>query len=120
MAKRKQKLSKAQVRIASQALAGLMAAYPQLQERTKATEVAKALVAGMRVIAQAQTLDGEPMGPAECQGCASHCACLEGKTRWGMADAVWAPIDAAGHCQRCGQIRRAPQSARPSDLEKRS
>lgn len=53
MAKRKQKLSKAQVRIASQALAGLMTTYPQLQERAKAVEAAKALVAGMRVISQA-------------------------------------------------------------------
>ena len=51
--KNKQKLSKAQLRIASQALASLMTSYPQLQEKAKATEVAKALVAGMRVIAQA-------------------------------------------------------------------
>lgn len=52
MAKHK-KLSKAQVRIASQALAGMLANYPHLQEQTKATAAAEALVAGMRVIAQA-------------------------------------------------------------------
>lgn len=118
MAKRKQKLSKDQVRIASQALAGLMAAYPQLQERAKATEVAKALVAGMRVISQAMA--DRLIGPDACQATADHCVCLEGKTRWGISNDLFAPIDSAGHCQRCGQIRRAPQSARPSDLEKRS
>lgn len=51
--KHTQKLSNAQVRIASQALAGLLASYPHMQEVAKATEAAEALVTGMRVIAQA-------------------------------------------------------------------
>lgn len=111
--KSQKKITEAQALIASQALASLMTNYPQLQEQAKATEVAKALVAGMRVISQAMA--DRLIGPDACQATADHCVCLEGKTRWGMADAVWAPIDAAGHCQRCGQIRRAPQSVCPND-----
>ena len=51
--KSQKKITETQALIASQALASLMTNYPQLQEQAKATEVAKALVAGMRVIAKA-------------------------------------------------------------------
>lgn len=55
--KRKKKLSKAQVRIASQALAGMFATLHLLERpaelKAATTEAAAALVAGMRVIAQA-------------------------------------------------------------------
>lgn len=43
------------------------------------------------------------------------CACLDGKTRWGMSNDLFAPTDSAGLCQRCGRIRRAPRSEHPSD-----
>lgn len=51
-----------------------------------------------------------------------RCVCLEGKTRWGIPDAQFAPIasDSDALCQRCGRIRRSRQSDRPNDLETHS
>ena len=46
------------------------------------------------------------------EGC---CACLEGKTRWGMSIDLFAPTDSSGLCKKCGQIRQGQRSARPND-----
>lgn len=44
-----------------------------------------------------------------------RCACLEGKTRWGMSIDLFAPTDSSGLCKKCGQIRQGQRSARPND-----